>query len=208
MATTMPTSSLLYANDLAGMPVFDSEDEAGLFLGYVFKTLINPDKTKVAGFVIRMRIFRPKRAFPFEALKWIEDEFFLVETAKVKWLPRQRELYKIYQEEKRDKPLEAVEGDTVVGKVTDFIFDSSSGEIVKVQIDRGLISRLVNIPRTDIIALTEDTAVLREGAVSEAIKPTKKPAESFLDRLAVKTARGLATVTHKAKQTVRKKLEK
>jgi uncharacterized protein YrrD len=207
MAATTPTSSLLYAYDLVGMPVFDSEDEAGLFLGYVLRTLINQDRTKVVGFVIRTRIFRPKRAFPFEALKWIEDEFFLVETAKVKWLPRQRELYKVYVEEKQDKPLEAVEGDTVVGKVTDFIFDSSTGEIVKVQIDRGLLSKLINIPRDDIITLSEDAAVLREGAISEAKKPTRKPAEPLLERLAVKTARGLATVTHRAKQKVKEKLK-
>jgi uncharacterized protein YrrD len=198
----------LYVNDLVEMPVFDSEDEAGLFLGYVFKTLLNRERTKVVGFAIRMRSFRPKRAFPFKALRWVEDEFFLVETKEVRWLPRQRELYKVYVEEKQDKLLEAVEGDTVVGKVTDFIFDSSTGEIVKVQIDRGLLRKLINIPRSDIITLTEETAVLREGAVSEATKPTKKPtrkpAETLLDHLAVKTARGLATVTYKVKKRLKK----
>lgn len=191
---------LWYLNDLAGMPVFDSEDEEGLFLGYLFRTLLNTDRTKVVGFVIRMRSFRLKRVFPFKALKWVENEFFLADKRDVKWLPRQRELYQAYQEAKNEKPLQVLEGDLEVGKATDFIADSKTGEIVKVQIDRGLLSKLVNVPRSDIITLTEGTAVLREGAVSEAKKPTKKTSEPLLDRLAVRTARGLATVTHRAKQ--------
>jgi len=196
----MPTSSLFYVNELVGMPVFDCENEEGLFLGYVLRTLVNREKTKILGFVIRTRIFRPKRAFPFEALRWIDDEFLLVETKQVKWLPRHRELYKVYVEEKQAKLLDAVEGGALVGKVTDFVAEGSTGEIVKVEIDPGVLSRLINIPRGDIVTLTEHTAVLRNGALSDAKKLTRKPARPLLERLAVKTARGLATVTHKAKQ--------
>jgi uncharacterized protein YrrD len=190
----------LTQDNLRKIPVFSDADER--FLGYVLDVIVDIEKTRFLGLLIRKKIFRPKKAVPFSAILGIAKDHIVVEQGKTRWLPLYIDMWRAKFATKPYQRLVAIQESKEVGKVADFVADDD-GNVILLVVEPGLLSKLRYVPRRLVDNYEDGVFTLQAGAMEKTEKEPQWP--KLVERTTSKLAKAAGRTTAKAIKKLKKK---
>ncbi len=184
-------------SDLIDLPVFDAENHK--FRGYVRRCLLTEDKTEIRALILRRQPFYPHKIMPFERLVGVGDDHLMSAGPTILLIlnrPMNRAVKKVVKNPHPD----AIEGDTKIGKVVDYIVDES-GQVTSLIIEKNIFNKPVGISTERVIEFKDNRFYM---------KPDTRQWEQtpLFEEIAVFSARQLAFVTNKTKDVIAKTKKK
>ncbi|MHB0977659.1 MAG: PRC-barrel domain-containing protein [Candidatus Aquicultorales bacterium] len=189
---------VLWVHGSERLPVFNCW--SGKYYGRITEFFVDDSFTKVLGFAFRTRIFRPRWALDFSAVRLANDDLLLVENKGKRWLPMNKALHYAWKKSKGRPPIKAIEDGEVVGEVTDFAFDCETGLVKGFTVSRSLLGKLTYVSMSDMELSGSDSIVVRQGVVNR--KKEEKPSGGLLNGFLVGAAKSLGKGVARAKAEI------
>jgi uncharacterized protein YrrD len=178
-------------SDLVDLPVFDEASHK--FRGYVRRTLLNDEKTAFRALILRRQPFYPHKIMPFDRLVGVADDH-LMSTGPTVFVIFNRNVSRAVKKVHKNPHPDAVEGETKIGKVVDYIIDES-GLVTALLIEKNIFNKPVSISAERVIEFKDNRFYM---------KPDTRQWEQtpIFEEIAVLTARKLAFATNKTKDVI------
>jgi uncharacterized protein YrrD len=184
-------------SDLVDLPVFDEENHK--FRGYVRRCLLTDDKTAIRALILRRQPFYPHKIMPFERLVGVGDDHLMSAGPAVLQILN-RDVNRAVKSVIKNPHPAAVEGETVIGKIVDYIIDET-GAVTSLLIEKNIFNKPVSITTERVIEFRDNQFYM---------KPDTRQWEQtpLFEELTLLTARKLAFATNKTRDVIAKTKKK